>query len=125
MEEQDRQPSSQDAQPSTISDPSLATRAFCGALLLPTISTFFGKLLYENVENPVHRTLLGGLTFIVVKGVFKIYLKQQQINRKKQRRIVDYTEENVRMYSRDVSGGAPNAPNGQPQPPQRPENVIV
>lgn len=33
-----------------------------------------------------------------MKGILKIYLKQQQYTRRKKRRIVDYTEENVRTY---------------------------
>lgn len=41
---------------------------------------------------------MGGLTFITVKGILKIYLKQQQYTRKKKRRIIDYTDENVRAY---------------------------
>jgi len=57
-----------------------------------------GRILFDSVENTLHRTLLGGLTFITVKGMLKIYLKQKQYARRKKRRIVDYTEENIRNF---------------------------
>ncbi|KAL9898479.1 E3 ubiquitin-protein ligase MARCHF5-like [Glossina fuscipes fuscipes] len=96
--EEDEEQTAQNPVTPTLSDPVSATRIFCGALLLPTISSIVGRLLFESIENTLHRTLLGGLTFITVKGILKIYLKQQQYTRRKKRRIVDYTEENVRNY---------------------------
>lgn len=81
-----------------ISDTLSTTRVLCGALLLPSISSLIGRVFFNNVSNNLHRTLLGGLTFIAVKGVFKIYFKQKQFMRKKQRKIVDYTEENLLRY---------------------------
>uniref|UniRef100_A0A240SWY3 E3 ubiquitin-protein ligase MARCHF5 n=1 Tax=Glossina morsitans morsitans TaxID=37546 RepID=A0A240SWY3_GLOMM len=96
--EEDEEQTAQNPVTPTLSDPVSATRIFCGALLLPTISSIVGRLLFESIENTLHRTLLGGLTFITVKGILKIYLKQQQYTRRKKRRIVDYTEENVRTY---------------------------
>ncbi|KAL9894242.1 E3 ubiquitin-protein ligase MARCHF5-like isoform 1-T4 [Glossina fuscipes fuscipes] len=96
--EEDEEQTAQNPVTPTLSDPVSVTRIFCGALLLPTISSIVGRLLFESIENTLHRTLLGGLTFITVKGILKIYLKQQQYTRRKKRRIVDYTEENVRNY---------------------------
>lgn len=81
-----------------ISDTLSTTRVLCGALLLPSISSLIGRVFFNNVNNNLHRTLLGGLAFIAVKGVFKIYFKQKQFIRKKQRKIVDYTEENLFQY---------------------------
>lgn len=72
------------------------TRVFCGALLLPTISAFIGKMFFESIQNNLHRTLFGGLSFVMVKGVLKIYFKQKQYVRKKQRKILDFNEENYR-----------------------------
>lgn len=86
----------------TLSDPISATRILCGALLLPTISSIVGKTFFDSIENTLHRTLLGGITFIAVKGILKIYLQQQQYHRKKERKIIDYTDENVRDYIRVV-----------------------
>ncbi|XP_068152120.1 E3 ubiquitin-protein ligase MARCHF5 [Drosophila tropicalis] len=99
-----------------LTDPVSATRVFCGALILPTISSIVGRILFDSVDNTLHRTLLGGLTFITVKGILKIYLKQKQYARRKKRRIVDYTEENIRNFMhRNVNhaaGGAANASGG-------------
>lgn len=81
-----------------ISDTLSTTRVLCGALLLPSISSVIGRVFFNNISNNLHRTLLGGLAFIAVKGVFKIYFKQKQFMRKKQRKIVDYTEENLLRY---------------------------
>jgi len=85
-------------QSSRISDTLSTTRILCGALLLPTFSSIIGRVFFDNVKNNLHRTLLGGIAFIAVKGAFKIYFKQKQYVRKKQRKIIDYTEENVRKY---------------------------
>lgn len=121
--EEDEEQTAQNPATPTLSDPVSATRIFCGALLLPTISSIVGRLLFESIENTLHRTLLGGLTFITVKGILKIYLKQQQHTRKKKRRIVDYTEENVRVYvnrtnsnrSQGNTAGSAAAAGAQPQ----------
>nr|BAN21099.1 conserved hypothetical protein [Riptortus pedestris] len=68
------------------------TRVFTGALLLPTIATITGDLLYKNtIRSSVQRTLLGGLTFIIVRGVIKMYHKQQVYKRLRRRRILDYS----------------------------------
>lgn len=82
----------------SISDTLSTTRVLVGALLLPSISSIIGRVFFTNVNNNLHRTLLGGLAFVAVKGVFKIYFKQKQFVRKKQRKIVDYTEENLYLY---------------------------
>lgn len=84
----------------SLSDTLSTTRILCGALLLPSISSFVGKVFCSNVESNLNRCLLGGLIFISVKGIFKIYFKQKQFIRKKQRKIVDYTDENLRRFQR-------------------------
>ncbi|XP_015585470.1 E3 ubiquitin-protein ligase MARCH5 [Cephus cinctus] len=83
-----------------MNDPVSATRILCGALLLPTIASICGKLLFESMSSNFQRTLLGGVAFITIKGAFKIYYKQQQYVRQCQRRIMDYTENNVAKYRR-------------------------
>lgn len=82
----------------SISDTLSTTRVLCGALLLPSVSSIIGRVFFSNINNNLHRTLLGGIAFIAVKGVFKIYFKQKQFIRKKQRKIVDYTEENLQQH---------------------------
>lgn len=79
-----------------LSDPLSATRIFCGALFMPTVSAIVGRVFFESIQNNLHRTLIGGLSFIVVKGALKIYFKHKQHTRKKQRKILDFNEENVR-----------------------------
>lgn len=81
-----------------ISDTLSTTRVLCGALLLPSISSIVGRVIFSNVKNNLHRTLLGGLAFVAVKGMLKIYFKQKQFIRKKQRKIVDYTDENIQRF---------------------------
>lgn len=82
-----------------LSDQLSGTRIFCGALLLPTFSAIFGRLFFESIQNNVHRTLIGGLTFIVIKGAFKIYFKQKQFVRRRQRKIMDYNDDNLMRFS--------------------------
>lgn len=81
-----------------ITDNISTTRVLCGALLLPSISSLIGRVFFKNVNNNLHRTLLGGLAFIAVKGMLKIYFKQKLFIRKKQRKIVDYTDDNIWRY---------------------------
>lgn len=83
-----------------LSNPVSATRVLCGALLMPTIATIFGKCFFDSVKSNFHKTILGGLTFIGIKGCLKIYHKQQQYIRQCQRKILDYTEANINAYLR-------------------------
>lgn len=41
-----------------LSDPLSATRVLCGALILPTIATIVGKLMFGSVQSNFQRTLL-------------------------------------------------------------------
>lgn len=81
-----------------LSDPVSATRVLCGALLLPTIANLIGKVFFDSVKSNFHRTILGGLSFIAVKGALRIYHKQQRYIRQCQRKILDYTESNISTY---------------------------
>lgn len=74
------------------------TRIFCSALLLPTISTIIGKIFFRSIQNNLHRTMLGGLTYITLKGALKIYHKQMLYVRHSSRKILDYTESNLKLY---------------------------
>ncbi|XP_061380077.1 E3 ubiquitin-protein ligase MARCHF5 [Danaus plexippus] len=79
------------------------TRIFCSALLLPTISTIIGKMFFRSVQNNLHRTILGGLTYITIKGALKIYHKQMLYIRHSSRKILDYTESNLKLYRNNVA----------------------
>lgn len=93
-------PATNSLPPGTVvtSDPLSATRVLCGALLLPTVSSIVGRVFFDSIQNNFQRVLVGGFAFVVAKGVLKIYFKQKQYNRKKQRRILDYTPDNIRKY---------------------------
>ncbi|EDX11598.1 GD19682 [Drosophila simulans] len=128
-QEEEQQSISNPATPA-LSDPVSATRVFCGALLLPTISSIVGRILFDTVDNTLHRTLLGGLTFITVKGILKIYLKQKQYGRRKKRRIVDYTEENIRNFMHRNNNSAAAArqerlPEQRPAPPAERRDAVI
>jgi len=69
-----------------------ASRVLCGALIMPTIATIFGKLCFGSVESNFQRTLLGGIGFVAMKGVLRIYFKQQQYKRHGLRSILDWDE---------------------------------
>ncbi|XP_068625543.1 E3 ubiquitin-protein ligase MARCHF5 [Battus philenor] len=88
---------SANANPNTNSHLS-PTRIFCSALLLPTISTIIGKIFFRSIHNNLHRTILGGLTYITIKGALKIYHKQMLYIRHSSRKILDYTESNLKLY---------------------------
>ncbi|XP_002131907.2 E3 ubiquitin-protein ligase MARCHF5 [Ciona intestinalis] len=66
------------------------TRVFCGAMLFPTIATIVGKLGFRKVDGNLQRSFLGGIAFVAIKGILKIYLKQQIYSRLGQRRITNY-----------------------------------
>lgn len=81
-----------------LSNPVSATRVLCGALLMPTVANMFGKFFFDSIKSNFHKTVLGGLAFIAIKGCLKIYHKQQQYIRQCQRKILDYTESNISTY---------------------------
>lgn len=69
------------------------TRVLCGAMIFPTVATIVGKLLFRNVESNLRRSIMGGFSFVVMKGVLSIYLKHQVQSRMGLRQIKDYIEE--------------------------------
>ena len=89
-----------------ISDPISATRVLCGALVLPTISLMFGKVLFSKVQPSLQRTILGGISFIVCKGVLKMYFRQQQFLRTLKREIQNYSEPQSSAVQTSASVGA-------------------
>merc|ERR1712210_147636 len=56
----------------------------------PTIATFLGSTLFEEVQSPLKRAAMGGFCFVGAKGVLKIYHKQNQYIRQCKRQILDY-----------------------------------
>lgn len=113
-----QQPPTNGLPPGTVvsSDPVSATRVLCGALLLPTVSSVVGRVFFDSIQNNFQRVLVGGFAFVAIKGALKIYYRQKQYNRKKQRRILDFTPENIRKYTAASSGPQRSEQNaGQPR----------
>lgn len=79
---------------SDTTTPISGARILCSALLLPTISTIIGRV-FRTVESKLLKTLLGGLTFIAVKGTLKLILQHSEFVRKRHKKILDYTESNL------------------------------
>lgn len=82
-----------------ITNPLSATRTLVGALLMPSIANLFGKIFFSSIKSKFHKTILGGLSFIAIKGCLRMYHKQQQYLRHCQRKILDYTEANISTYT--------------------------
>lgn len=67
------------------------TTTLCAALLFPTTATIVGNLIFDNSSySNFHKTLLGGLLYIAVKGALRIYQRQHNAIRKRTRKIIDY-----------------------------------
>lgn len=93
-----------------ITDTLSATRIFCGAMVMPTVSALVGRMFFESIQNSFHRAIIGGLSFIVVKGGLKMYFQHKQQTRKKQRQILDHNIENVRRFGTHPLRGAAMIP---------------
>ncbi|KAK2818604.1 hypothetical protein Q5P01_024165 [Channa striata] len=70
------------------------SRTLCGALVFPSIANLVGRLLFQRVPSNLQRTILGGIAFVLIKGVLKVYFKQQQYLMQANRQILNYPERN-------------------------------
>ncbi|XP_072228000.1 E3 ubiquitin-protein ligase MARCHF5 [Leuresthes tenuis] len=68
------------------------SRTLCGALIFPSIANLVGRLLFRQVSSNLQRTVLGGIAFVLIKGVLKVYFKQQQYVIQANRLILNYPE---------------------------------
>ncbi|KAM8853894.1 E3 ubiquitin-protein ligase MARCHF5 isoform 2-T3 [Synchiropus picturatus] len=68
------------------------SRTLCGALIFPSVASLVGRLLFRHVTSDLQRTILGGVTFVLLKGAMKIYFKQQQCITQADRQILNYPE---------------------------------
>ncbi|KAL2099718.1 hypothetical protein ACEWY4_004112 [Coilia grayii] len=66
------------------------SRTLCGALIFPSIANLVGRLMFRRVSSNLQRTILGGIAFVVIKGMLKVYFKQQQYLIHANRHILDY-----------------------------------
>ena len=78
-----------------------SARMICSALLLPSIANLIGNYCFKDVESNLQRTLLGGLSFILVKGLFKIYLRQTQYIKHSNRKILNFQDANQHSQSNE------------------------
>ncbi|KFM71804.1 E3 ubiquitin-protein ligase MARCH5, partial [Stegodyphus mimosarum] len=97
-----------------FSDPVSVTRVLCGALLLPTMATVFGRVFFSHIPHNPQRILLGGITFVAVKGVLKMYLRQQQYVRQCQRKILNFDRSSVYPNSPTNSQSSQTNDNSNP-----------
>uniref|UniRef100_A0A8C9VUC0 E3 ubiquitin-protein ligase MARCHF5 n=1 Tax=Scleropages formosus TaxID=113540 RepID=A0A8C9VUC0_SCLFO len=74
------------------SDHLSVSRTLCGALIFPTIASLVGRLMFRRVSSSLQRTVLGGIAFVIIKGVLKVYFKQQQYLIQANRHILNYPE---------------------------------
>ncbi|XP_067430574.1 E3 ubiquitin-protein ligase MARCHF5 [Thunnus thynnus] len=78
----------------TAGDHLSVSRTLCGALVFPSIASLVGRLLFGRVSSNLQRTILGGIAFVLMKGVLKVYFKQQQYIIQANRHILNYPERN-------------------------------
>lgn len=67
-------------------------RILCGALIFPSVASLVGRLVFHRVPSNLKRTVLGGIAFVVMKGMLKVYFKQQQYLILANRHILNYPE---------------------------------
>ncbi|CAB1318733.1 unnamed protein product [Coregonus sp. 'balchen'] len=68
------------------------SRTLCGALIFPSVASLVGRLIFSRVPSSLQRTVLGGIAFVVMKGVLKVYFKQQQYLIQANCHILNYPE---------------------------------
>ncbi|XP_067928261.1 E3 ubiquitin-protein ligase MARCHF5-like isoform X2 [Watersipora subatra] len=69
------------------------TRVLVGALVFPTISTLTGKLCFRSFKSNFQRSLMGGISYFLIKGILRIYYLQMSLKRRTQRQIENYEDE--------------------------------
>lgn len=90
-----------------VSDPISMTRTLVGALVFPTVATFLGSTLYNHFEcSHLKKTILGGLTFLTVKGILKIYHKQHIFITHGQRIIMNYVDNSANSNNTSKSNSS-------------------
>jgi len=78
------------ADPAALANPVSSTRLVVGAMMMPTFATVAGQIAFRREKDNFRRTMMGGATFLLVKGLLKLYYKQQQYERQVHRQVLDY-----------------------------------
>ncbi|XP_032580416.1 E3 ubiquitin-protein ligase MARCH5 [Drosophila sechellia] len=95
----------------SIAEPFYISRLICGAFFLPTLVTTVGNVFFRSMDDPLQRTIYGGIAYIGIKGLLKMYLNQKLYLRRLGRNVLNYTDGNVRMDDRmreDPADGSQN-----------------
>lgn len=80
------------------------TKVLLTYLYVPTIATIFGKTFFKSVPTtPGCRFILGGLSFLALHAISKIYLQKKRNDRCKQRQIGNWNEDTTGELELDVS----------------------
>ncbi|KAG9263421.1 E3 ubiquitin-protein ligase MARCHF5 [Astyanax mexicanus] len=82
------------------------SRTLCGALVFPSVAGLVGRLLFRRVPSNLQRTVLGGIAFVVIKGILKVYFKQQQFLIQANRRILNYPDRDDPTDTAEEEGGS-------------------
>uniref|UniRef100_A0A3P8ZLB4 E3 ubiquitin-protein ligase MARCHF5 n=1 Tax=Esox lucius TaxID=8010 RepID=A0A3P8ZLB4_ESOLU len=81
------------------------SRTLCGALIFPSVASLVGRLIFSRIPSSLQRTVLGGIAFVVMKGVLKVYFKQQQYLIQANRHILNYPEREREREREGSEGG--------------------
>ncbi|GAA57274.1 E3 ubiquitin-protein ligase MARCH5 [Clonorchis sinensis] len=68
-------------------------RLLCSALALPTIASMTGRLVFPRVRSDTHRLLLGGLTYLGIKGLLSVSYQEMRYMRTCHRMVKNYEGE--------------------------------
>lgn len=74
-----------------IQNPSSLSRLVSGGLVLPYIAAAIGRRLFRTASlHPLDRTLLGGVVFLVIKGIAKHWYRSSRRHTLARRRVANY-----------------------------------
>ncbi|THD22411.1 E3 ubiquitin-protein ligase MARCH5 [Fasciola hepatica] len=69
-------------------------RYFCSALALPTVASVTGRIFFRPVRSDFHKILLGGLTYLGIKGLLSVSYHEMRYTRACNRTVKDFEGEN-------------------------------
>lgn len=61
------------------------------------MSAIIGRA-FQSIESNLLKTILGGLSFIAVKGTINIILQHSEFIRKRSKKILDFNESNLSEF---------------------------
>ncbi|XP_022212041.2 E3 ubiquitin-protein ligase MARCHF5-like [Drosophila obscura] len=69
-----------------------ASTSFVVALSLPSFAVLLGRSLYAKMENRFLGILLGGMTFLGIKGLASAYVRHSHVQRLRGRSVLDHVQ---------------------------------